>query len=420
MPFSPRLFLLLAVFYFSQGLPFGLLAKGLPAIARDQGLSNEMIGWLALPAAPWVLKFIWAPWVDQLGRGRPNHRKRWIIAMQLLAVTLLMLISFLSPAQLFNQHFIPFLILLTLLNATFATHDIASDGLAVRMLPVNQRGLGNSVQTGAYKTGLIISSSLFLLVIDQYGWQTGFVLLSLILLLLLWPVMRFDEPIESSFDKRDTHTRSVARRWWHDLIRFWWRPGFLVWLLVLLLYKVGDSFGSRMIYSFLIDGGWSVSDIGSLSLLSSLVGLAGAALGGLLLVWLPRIVALISFAILHGLMFVGWAHVDASNLISVYWVSALEQLVDGMATVAIFTFMMDRCRADHEGSDYTQQASVLMASAGLFTLASGYSASFFGYTHHFMLSAGLCLLAIIPAFSLIGSNDQHVEPANTRKQNGQY
>jgi hypothetical protein len=43
--------------------------------------------------------------------------------------------------------------LLFLLNLCFATHDIASDGLAVRLLPVALRGIGNSLQTGGYKVG---------------------------------------------------------------------------------------------------------------------------------------------------------------------------------------------------------------------------------------------------------------------------
>ena len=95
-----RLLWLLGALYFAQGLPFGLLVRSLPAIARDAGLSPELIGLLALPAAPWALKFLWAPFVDQYGRGRPGHRRRWIIACQLAAMGLLAVVALQPPEQL--------------------------------------------------------------------------------------------------------------------------------------------------------------------------------------------------------------------------------------------------------------------------------------------------------------------------------
>ena len=146
--FSRRLMLLLGVLYFAQGLPFGLLTKSLPAIVRDAGMPTAYIGLLALPAIPWALKFLWSPWVDRWGSGRANHRKRWIISAQVAAILLLVLIGLLPPDWLFVEGVWLLLASLFLLNLCFATHDIASDGLAVRLLPAPLRGLGNSLQAG--------------------------------------------------------------------------------------------------------------------------------------------------------------------------------------------------------------------------------------------------------------------------------
>ncbi len=74
-PALPVLLGTLAVLYFLQGLPAGLLAKAVPSLARESGLSREWIGLLGLAAAPWALKFLWAPWVDRLGRGRRVGRR---------------------------------------------------------------------------------------------------------------------------------------------------------------------------------------------------------------------------------------------------------------------------------------------------------------------------------------------------------
>ena len=65
-----------------------------------------------------------------------------------------------------------------------------------------------------------------------------------------------------------------------------------------------------------------------------------------------------------------------------------------VTTVALFVVMMDYCRAGHEGSDYTVQASVQLFAVGAFTLASGFSVAWLGYASHFLLAAALSAAVI--------------------------
>lgn len=391
--FSRRLMLLLGVLYFAQGLPFGLLTKSLPAIVRDAGMPTAYIGLLALPAIPWALKFLWSPWVDRWGSGRANHRKRWIISAQAAAILLLVLIGLLPPAWLFVDGVWLLLASLFLLNLCFATHDIASDGLAVRLLPAPLRGLGNSLQAGGYKSGFILGGAAMLLGVEVLGWTLTVWLLALLLLMFLLPVWRFDEPADTSVRQ----PKVSLHWWWGQLASFWWRPAMGLWLLLLLGYRIGDSFGSRMIKPMLVDHGWSLAGIGMLDLVSSLVGLAGALLAGLLLLRMRPIIALVLFGLLQALGLAAWGLVDVTSNHAVWGVSLFEQFADGLSTVALFTLMMARCRAGHEGVDYTLQACLVLMSSGIFTLASGVSAEWLGYSNHFLLSAGLALVAIMPA-----------------------
>jgi hypothetical protein len=55
-------------------------------------------------------------------------------------------------------------VVLTLLNVTAATQDIATDGLAVSRLALCLRGLGNSVQLIGYKIGMVLGGVLLVLV----------------------------------------------------------------------------------------------------------------------------------------------------------------------------------------------------------------------------------------------------------------
>lgn len=391
--FDRRLLVLLGVLYFAQGLPAGLLSKSLPAIARETGLPREYIGLLALAALPWALKFLWAPWVDRLGAGRPNHRKRWIIGTQCAAAGVLLVTGALDRHWLFNDGFPMLLGLLFLLNLCFATHDIASDGLAVRLLVPSLRGPGNSLQAMGYKIGMIVGGAGLLVAGGPLGWQGALGLVTLLLMLLLFPVIRFAEPGE----RVAPGSRAGLRWWWREFAGFWRRPGMLVWLMVLLGYRLGDSLGSRMIKPALIDAGWSLSAVGTLDLVASLAGLAGAAAGGLLLMQMPRVNALILFGLLQALGLGGWSLAGGQPVSVVAGIAVFEQFADGLSTVALFTMMMDRCRPNHEGTDYTLQASTVLLASGLFVLASGFSAAWLDYSNHFLLSAGLSAIAILPA-----------------------
>ena len=387
----------LAMFYFAQGLPSGLMAKALPAMAREAGMPLAHIGLLGLAALPWALKFIWAPWVDRLGSGRAGHRKRWIMACQSAAALVVMCVALVDPGTLFTSHFLILLGLIGLLNLCCATQDIAADGLAVRMLTPGLRGPGNSIQVTGYKAGMMLGGGALLIWVGWLGWTTTFLLVALILVLMLLPIGRFPEPAATPGPA--ARTRLDFRAWRREIVRFWGRPGMLWWLLLLLGYKVGDSFGSRMLKPFLVDAGWSLPRIGAMDLSVSLVGLGAAFVGGMLMMRWSRVTALAIFGLLHAGAFAAWAVLAAQGGPPPTWqiwaVALWEQCADAMATVALFTLMMDHCRAYHEGADYTLQASIQLMAVGVFALGSGYSATWLGYDGHFLLSAGLCLAAIM-------------------------
>ena len=85
------LFPTLAALYFAQGLPGGLIAHAMPVMLRESGVSLSAIGALKLLALPWLLKVLWAPWVDR----DPSNRWRWVVAMQLASAFCLLFMALL-------------------------------------------------------------------------------------------------------------------------------------------------------------------------------------------------------------------------------------------------------------------------------------------------------------------------------------
>ena len=80
---------LLVALYFAQGLPYGFFTIVLPAMLRQAGLSLTTISVVStLLTLPWLLKFLWAPFVDHRGT-----RRGWLLALQLSALSVAAVIS---------------------------------------------------------------------------------------------------------------------------------------------------------------------------------------------------------------------------------------------------------------------------------------------------------------------------------------
>lgn len=378
---APKLGLLLAL-YFSQGLPYGLFSQALPAWMREQGRSLTEIGLANLLALPWALKFLWAPALDR-ARG-----VRAILALQLLAAGLLGSIAFLDPTAL------PLVMAAVLLaNLLAATQDIATDGLAVRLLAFGERGLGNGVQVAGYRLGMVVGGGALLVAFDAIGWAWTYAVAAALLLAATVPVLRARVAVAGAEAPGTLEAPRAMDAMPHAWAR---RPGAARWLLLLVTYKLGDALGTSMVRPFLVDQGLSIGEIGALlGTLGSVAGLVGALLGGWAAGRVRRRTALAIFAAGQalglGLWTVAAVHGRAWFLPAV----AVEHLLSGMGTATLFAAMMDASRREAAATDYTVQASAVVIATGLAAVASGVMCDALGYAAHFGVSAVLCALAIV-------------------------
>lgn len=387
--------ILLASLYCAQGLPSGLLAHSLPVLLRQHGVDLALIGLLKLLALPWLLKALWAPWIDRMASRRLGHHRGWILPLQLTVIGILTGLALLGPQWLFGSGLWLLLGLLLLVNLAAATQDIATDGLTVRLLPERWRGLGNSLQVGGYKIGMLVSGSGLLLFVDQLGWALSLGLVAGLLVLMTLPIARFDERRRLPFQPAlaEPAGPGLLLRHYRGLLL---QPGMGLWLAVLLAFKLGDALGSPMIKPMLVDEGWINAELGQLTLLSSLAGIGGALLGGLLYARLGALRALLLGGLLQAAGIAAMALLvgQGAQVGLVYGVSLFEQVADGMSTVALFAAMMRQCRAEHEGADFTLQASVQLLLAGLVGASSGWLAQQLGFAGLFTWAGLLGLLAL--------------------------
>jgi MFS family permease len=79
-------------------------------------------------------------------------------------------------------------------NTIAACQDIATDGLAVRMLDTHERGLANGLQVGAYRFGMILGGGLLLWVFAHSNWSVMFGCMAAMLAVTVLPVLALREP----------------------------------------------------------------------------------------------------------------------------------------------------------------------------------------------------------------------------------
>lgn len=415
---------LLTALYTAQGLPYGFFTLALPVLMREAGWSLTALGFLQFLAAPWVLKMLWAPWVDHHGT-----RRAWLLSMQLSSCALALAMA----AMGLHEGSIGLFVAVFVFNLLAATQDVATDGLAVRLLNAQQRGVANGIQVGAYRFGMVLGGGLLLWLFARTSWGVTFLAMAAMLALLTWPVWRMAEPAAQPASDAPADTlaealseaptaghapapaallraegsdgaaaerprgMALALLWLHRALR----PGVLPLAGLIFCFRFGDQMASGLITPFLLDHG---VDKPTLALMKGAVGsgtsLVGAALGGWLMLRMGRRQALLGSGLaqvgvfgLYALAATGWGGMP------LLWVATLAEGVIGtLSTVALFSLMMDAADPDHAGTDYTLLGSVGFSLATLGGIAGGMVGDALGYAAAFVaggLLSGAGVVALV-------------------------
>jgi len=154
-----------AILYFAEGMPFGIVKDLLPVYFRDHGVSLTEIGLMSLLGLPWTLKVIWSPLVDRYG-----ERSLWIRACLLALLLLVALVPFFDAAR---PSWMLWAVLLAFTVAS-ATQDVAIDAFTIGLVDRGEEGQANGVRVSAYRVALIASGGVLVILSEVAGWQAAF------------------------------------------------------------------------------------------------------------------------------------------------------------------------------------------------------------------------------------------------------
>lgn len=388
---------LLIALYLAQGLPFGFFTLALPVLLREAGYSLTQISLLSLVSLPWVLKFLWAPVLDHTGT-----RRTWLLGFQFASIIGALFLTQADP----SNGLTALIIAAFAFNILAASQDVITDGLAVRMLDVKERGLANAIQVGAYRLGMILGGGLLLTVFARTNWQVTFLCMAALLSLTVLPTF---------FLKEGTTTANGARYSAVELLLGWLRrlmqPGIVRFAAIIFLYRFGDQMVATLLGPFLIDQGMNKEAIALMKgTVGSATSLFGAIIGGWLAYSAGRRTAVLSSGIAQAASYTLYI-VAALGMggVSLLWVATIcEGVIGTMATVALFTLMMDASDPEHAGTDYTLFASLVVVMSPIGNISGAAVADAVGYAPAFTLGS---ILALIGTLLVVRMLDHKPMPA---------
>jgi PAT family beta-lactamase induction signal transducer AmpG len=421
---------------FASGLPLALTGQAMQAWLTTSGMDIASIGFLGLVGLPYAFKFLWAPLMDRFEPPFFGRRRGWLVCTQLLLALALFTMAGLHPVQDATL----FQVTAVLVAFFSASQDIVIDAYRSDLLPAKERGLGASLSVMGYRLGMVISGGIAFIWADNWdSWGKVYLTMSISLLIiasiswiLIPRISVFSLPNHQAKASQELKgfvamligvvagiyiakylllgvgLRPEENQWIRLLfvmvqiaialplgLYFAKRAGFLTlieslknyfdqksalkFLLLIVLYKLGDAFAGTLFTPFLLQAmQFSQAEVG---LVNKLLGLwltiIGGLIGGVLMLRLGLLRALLLFGILQiisNLGFYGLSLLDKGVWGGIYippfdWgflnlpegamldflllsVIAIENISGGMGTTAFVAFLMALCHSRFSATQF--------------------------------------------------------------------
>jgi MFS transporter, PAT family, beta-lactamase induction signal transducer AmpG len=162
--------------YFAQGVPEGMLFYGIPAWMAMNGKSpGEIAAFAVACGLPWSFKFIVAPLMDRytylpMGRKRP-----WVLLGQIGLIASCIYMAYVpDPLNNLNQ----FMFAGFLVSFFGAFQDVATDGMAIDVVPIEQQPRANGLMWGSKIIAISTTLALGTWVLNKYNFTISILMLA--------------------------------------------------------------------------------------------------------------------------------------------------------------------------------------------------------------------------------------------------
>lgn len=383
---TKQIVLLLGSLYTTQFVGFAFFSVAIVAIWRKSGMPLEQLGLFSMLSLVWVIKFLWAPWVDRHVQKQGGNYKRFLLIVQSLLVCAVAFVSFFDVME--DKAIIIFsLVLVGLLSAT---QDIAAEGLAYKILKKSERGFGGTLKTIGGIFGYILGAGAALSIYEKMGWSTTVLLLASLSALTLLQLFFYQE--HKSYIQSKDEVLS-----WRVFYKFWQGKEKKIWLGFLLLFPLGMSMASGLLIPLLVDIGWNLEKIGFIKgFVGSVLGILSAIVSGWLLKRYSRTNVLLAVSMIEviGFLFLLSLYGGSTNIILNALAIGTIFISYGASMPIISALIMDHID-NAPNTQYALQYALYMLFSIIASASGVFLSGIFGYNTMIVISSLFSLLTMI-------------------------
>ncbi len=428
--------------YFAEGVPYFVVNNISVMMFTKMGVPNgDMSFFTTLLYFPWFLKGIWGPIVDVV-----KTKRWWIVSMQVLITALMVLLTVTlpkpdaalvasgeTPISLFTVSLVLFII------AAFAsaTHDIAADGYYMLAHSPSSQAAFIGIRSTFYRIASVFGQGVLVYIAGYiekdsgnipYSWQVTLGVSAVVFFLItmyhifVLPHSSADKPRNAVAGAAGAAgAKSSLAELGNSFVSFVKKPGVLLAIAFMLLYRLPEGFLIKLCQPFLVH---STAE-GGLGLATDLVGLvygtfgviallAGGIVGGVFAskVGLKRSLWWMAACMtLPCLTFVYLAIAQPANLLVISVAVCIEQFGYGFGFTAYMLYMMYFSEGEFKTSHYAICTAFMALSMMLPGFVAGYIEEAIGYVNFFWMVMICCVPTLIVTYLV----DRKIDPNYGRK-----
>ncbi|OGA11887.1 MAG: muropeptide transporter AmpG, partial [Betaproteobacteria bacterium RIFCSPLOWO2_02_FULL_65_20] len=372
--------------------PLALTGSTLQAWLTVSDIDIQTIAWFSWIGVPYLLKFLWSPIMDRFVPPFLGRRRGWMLLTQFALLAGIAAMTLAPP----SESILLLGILALWVAFASASQDIVIDAYRTDVLRLHERGMGAAVGVFGYRIAMLASGGLALILADQVGWRSAYLLMAALMAVGLVTSMLAPEPETQAVPPRSLIDAVVL-----PLADLFSRRGAFALLALVMLYKFGDALAGTLTTAFLIRGvGFTPTDVGVVNKFLGLAALLlGALVGGVVLARLSLYRALLAFGVLQAvsnLSFAWLAWAGKSYPLLVFAV-AFENLASGMGTAAFVAFAMALCNSSFSATQYALLSALASLGRVLFGPVTGGLVAWMGWADFFVVT----FVAALPGLWLV-------------------
>ncbi|MDH2998809.1 AmpG family muropeptide MFS transporter [Pasteurellaceae bacterium LFhippo2] len=396
--------MLLCIFTgFTSGLPLYVLFQLVPAWMSDSNVDVKTIGFFTLIGFPYTWKFMISPLLDRYYPNFLGRRRSWMFMTQVGLLALLALLGQFNPSQSIQT----VAIIATAIAVFSAVQDIVVDAYRREILSDSELGLGNSIHVNAYRIAGLVPGGVSLVLADSMPWDSVFIFTALFMIPgLVLSLFLSKEPNVPQIDRSLPFYQAFAQ----PFKEFFGRKGVMAGLgliLFIFLYKFGDSLATSLQTKFILDMGFSKTDIGTIVKINSLwASIISGMLGGIMMIRLGINKSLWAFGFVQLVTILGFvwmaSHgrfetIGSYELFVLTTVIIGEYIGVGLGTAAFVAFMAKETNPLYTATQLAIFTSLSAIPSKLFGAFSGVLVENFGYYTFFWI----CFFVGIPGMLML-------------------